>query len=421
MEKSKLQGSAADNIVTEIKLMKLLKHEYIVQMRDFSWDDRFIYIILEYCDGGDLSCFIKKRRKLPEATCRKFLQQLAQALQYLRNNNVCHMDLKPQNLLLSTKPVLRLKLADFGFSQFLSMEERRNTLRGSPLYMAPEMLLLQDYDATVDLWSVGVIMYECLFSKAPYSSSNVLELTEKIKLQKAIEIPPNSGISSECRDLLMRLLQHDPKQRISFEEFFSHAYLDLEHIPGPQSYEKAVQIVCDAVQCDRERNFVDAFNHYCEALRYFVPLIQSETDVKKRNALRAKVNDYITRAENLKKYIYLEDSGKENNKPNDKTVANITTGAAFRELSKFKQEKNQIPFSLIDMLCANNPELCEVLEQGCNAEQDNAEGHYRLALDKYQNCIRVMMTVLNQEPSGRRRDLLLNQVSIKTFPKTMDS
>lgn len=68
------------------------------------------------------------------------------------------------------------------------MEERRNTLRGSPLYMAPEMLLLQDYDATVDLWSVGVIMYECLFGKAPYSSSNVLELTEKIKAQKIIDV-----------------------------------------------------------------------------------------------------------------------------------------------------------------------------------------------------------------------------------------
>jgi len=81
-----------------------------------------------------------------------------------------------------------LLFADFGFSQFLSMEERRKTLRGSPLYMAPEMLLFQDYDATVDLWSVGVIMYECLFGHAPYSSSNVQELTEKIKAQKMIEV-----------------------------------------------------------------------------------------------------------------------------------------------------------------------------------------------------------------------------------------
>lgn len=72
-------------------------------------------------------------------------------------------------------------VVDFGFSQFLSLEERQSSLRGSPLYMAPEMILHQDYDAKVDLWSIGVIMYECLFGKAPYSSSSVDELLEKIK------------------------------------------------------------------------------------------------------------------------------------------------------------------------------------------------------------------------------------------------
>ncbi|KAJ8883853.1 hypothetical protein PR048_015708 [Dryococelus australis] len=72
-----------------------------------------IYIIMEYCNGGDLSCFIRKRRRLPEATCRKFLQQLALALKFMRSHNVCHMDLKPQNLLLTTIPCLTLKRAAF--------------------------------------------------------------------------------------------------------------------------------------------------------------------------------------------------------------------------------------------------------------------------------------------------------------------
>lgn len=111
MRRDKIQGSAANNVITEIKLLKLLKHEYIVEMKNFCWDDNYIYIILEYCDGGDLSCFIRKSKKLSEQTCKKFLQQLALAIKYLKDNNVCHMDLKPQNLLLSTKPSLTLKLA----------------------------------------------------------------------------------------------------------------------------------------------------------------------------------------------------------------------------------------------------------------------------------------------------------------------
>ena len=72
--------------------------------------NRYIYIIMEYCDGGDLSRFIHKRHKLPESVCKKFMQQLAMALKFLRSNNICHLDLKPQNLLLVTGPQLTLKI-----------------------------------------------------------------------------------------------------------------------------------------------------------------------------------------------------------------------------------------------------------------------------------------------------------------------
>ncbi|KAK6631507.1 hypothetical protein RUM44_006034 [Polyplax serrata] len=393
--KDKLKGSAADNVITEIKLLKLLRHDYIVEMKNFCWDDNYIYIILEYCDGRDLSWFIKKSRKLSEQTCKKFLQQLALAMKYLRDNNICHLDLKPQNLLLSTKPNLSLKLADFGFSQFLSLEERQSSLRGSPLYMAPEMLLLQDYDASVDLWSIGVIMYECLFGRAPYSSKNVQELLDKIKMQKPIEIPEQSGISSECRDLLSRLLQHNPTQRISYNDFFAHSFLDLEHMPSPESYNKAVQMVCDAVKFDMQKKYVDAFYLYCEALRYFVPLIIAETNPKRKNALRAKVNEYITRAENLKQFVCLNSKTSQGVKNGVNDFNHITQGAIFRELN---------------LLCAEDAQLGEVLEMGCNAEEHYAEGEYRLAFDKFQTCIRTLLSVLSKEPPGRRKDLLNNQV-----------
>lgn len=79
-------------------------------------------------------------------------------------------------------------ISDFGFAQYLSNSEHKFTIRGSPLYMAPEMLLKHKYDARVDLWSVGVIMYECLFGKAPYSSSSFQELAEKIKDSRPIEV-----------------------------------------------------------------------------------------------------------------------------------------------------------------------------------------------------------------------------------------
>lgn len=89
---------------------------------------------------------------------------------------------------ISKKRLYFMHIIDFGFAQYLSADDQNTSMRGSPLYMAPEILLKKKYDARVDLWSVGVIMYECLFGRAPYSSSNFRELAEKIKSQLPIQV-----------------------------------------------------------------------------------------------------------------------------------------------------------------------------------------------------------------------------------------
>ncbi|PNF34892.1 hypothetical protein B7P43_G01415 [Cryptotermes secundus] len=362
-------------------------------MKDFQWDERYIFIIMEYCEHGDLSHFIRKRRKLPEATCKKFLQQLALALKFLRSHNVCHMDLKPQNLLLTSTPNLTLKLADFGLAQYLSAEDQNSSLKGSPLYMAPEIILKHEYNAQVDLWSVGVIMYECLFGRAPYSSNDFKELAEKIKLQIPIEVPPGSQISSSCRDLLMSLLQHDPEKRINYEAFFKHSFLDLEHMPTPESYQKAVDLVCSAVRHDAENNYLEAFTLYIESLQYFIPLVNAEMDVKKKAAMRSKVNEYIKRAEDLKRIIYAkEDSG---------------AGGQLQTYEKIRLDATEL-----SQLCNATPAIAAALEIGSSAEQYVSEGHYQSALDKFQSCLGILIPLLNNEPKGHRRDLLYNQIQL---------
>lgn len=110
MDRSKLCKQMEEGIIAEIELMVKLKHKHIVQMIDFICEEKNIIMILEHCDGGDLSMFIKKQSKLSENLCRRFMQQLALALQYLRSQNVCHLDLKPQNLFLMKSPQLTLKV-----------------------------------------------------------------------------------------------------------------------------------------------------------------------------------------------------------------------------------------------------------------------------------------------------------------------
>ncbi|KAL6265553.1 hypothetical protein P5V15_002348 [Pogonomyrmex californicus] len=402
VDKGSLSKSAIDNLVTEIKLLNVLKHEHIVEMKDFFWDEGHIYIVMEYCDGGDLSSFIKKKHKLPESTCRRFLQQLALALKYLRDHNVCHMDLKPQNLLLMRRPHLVLKVGDFGFAQYLSNSEHKFTIRGSPLYMAPEMLLKHKYDARVDLWSVGVIMYECLFGKAPYSSSSFQELAEKIKSSQLIEIPKASHVSATCKDLLMALLKHNPADRITYDEFFAHDFLDLEHAPTKENYDKAVALVHKAVEMDTEKNAKEAFYLYCEALRYFIPILTNENDLKRKEILRHRVNDYIRRAETLKVAFIDENKG-----PAPENKGNISS------LQKIALEKSSAFVYLeLRILSKSTTNMADALEIGEAAEQYLAEGNYTLALEKFQSCLSILVPLLGKEPLGRRRDLLHKQIQI---------
>ena len=197
-------------------------------------------------------------------------QQLAVALRYLREHGVSHLDLKPSNLLVSgTQPPL-LKVADFGFAQHLEENATERGLRGSPLYMAPEILLKDHFDAKADIWSVGVILYEALFGKAPFSSPTLEELMVRIKEEKVVEIPSRTPpLSSDCRDLLTRCLVRSPEKRIDFSDFFDHPFLDLEHFPDQDSVQRASKIASEAVAADKSKDRERAAELYEEALKHF--------------------------------------------------------------------------------------------------------------------------------------------------------
>lgn len=119
------------------------------------------------------------------------------------------------------------------FAQHVQLNETQSDIRGSPLYMAPEILLSRCYDPSADLWSIGCILHECLFGFAPYRSKSMDELLQKIKIKQKIMIPPTGSAakpSAICLDFLERLLIHEPKQRIGFADFFAHKFLDLANV-----------------------------------------------------------------------------------------------------------------------------------------------------------------------------------------------
>ncbi|KAM6059065.1 serine/threonine-protein kinase ULK3 isoform 3-T4 [Theristicus caerulescens] len=336
VSKRSLNRASVENLLTEIEILKTIRHPHIVELKDFQWDSDHIYLIMEFCAGGDLSRFIRMRRILPEKVARIFLQQLACALKFLHDRNISHLDLKPQNILLSAPENPQLKLADFGFAQHMSPWDEKHVLRGSPLYMAPEMVCRQQYDARVDLWSVGVILYEALFGRPPFASRSFAELEEKIRSDRAVE----------------------------------------------------TDLVVEAVKKDQEGDTSTALSLYCKALEYFVPALHYESDARRKEAIRAKVGQYISRAEELK--------------------------ALVTSSSKNLLQQENPARELLKEMAKDKPRLCAALEMASAAIAKEEEGKDDGdTLELYQQSLGELLLLLAAEPAGRRRELL--HVEIQTL------
>ncbi|KAL6574679.1 hypothetical protein OROMI_011964 [Orobanche minor] len=230
---SRLNPKLQESLKSEIFILKRINHPNIIRLLDMIEEPGKIYIVLEYCKGGDLSIYIQQRQgRIPEETAKHFMQQLAEGLKVLRENNLIHRDLKPQNLLLSTDGGNSvLKIADFGFARSLQPRGLAETLCGSPLYMAPEIMQLQKYDAKADLWSVGAILFQLVTGKTPFTGNNQIELLQNIIKSTELQFPSKAmDLDPHCMDLCRKLLRRNPVERLTFEEFFNHPYLSQRHL-----------------------------------------------------------------------------------------------------------------------------------------------------------------------------------------------
>ncbi|KAJ8974711.1 hypothetical protein NQ317_000377 [Molorchus minor] len=225
----------------EIKILKELTelhHENVVALLDCKDSQNNVYLVMEYCNGGDLADYLAAKGTLSEDTIRLFLRQLAGAMQALYAKGIVHRDLKPQNILLSHSGAkvhpqpseIKLKIADFGFARFLQDGVMAATLCGSPMYMAPEVIMSLQYDAKADLWSLGTIVFQCLTGKAPFQANTPQAL--KMFYEKNANLAPKipAGTSPELCELLMGLLKRNARERMNFETFFNHKFLQRPDI-----------------------------------------------------------------------------------------------------------------------------------------------------------------------------------------------
>ncbi|EER92495.1 hypothetical protein BDA96_01G452300 [Sorghum bicolor] len=227
----RLSNKLRESLLSEVDILRRIRHDNVIALHDSIKDHGRIYLILEYCRGGDLHAYLQRHRRVSEKVAKHFIRQLASGLQMLRDNNVVHRDLKPQNILLvENNENSLLKIADFGFAKFLQPFALAETLCGSPLYMAPEVMQAQKYDAKADLWSVGVILYQLVTGIPPFNGDNQIQLLKNILRTREIRFPSDCELSHGCIDLCRKLLRLNSVERLTVEEFVHHPFLS-EHAP----------------------------------------------------------------------------------------------------------------------------------------------------------------------------------------------
>ena len=216
-------------VKTEIDILKIAKHPNIIQLYDVLENENYIYIIMEYCAGGDLFSYIEKRGfRLPETRAAEIIHKLSTAVFFLHEYGVVHRDLKPENILMTdNSPNADIRLVDFGLGKIIGPGEMCTDPFGTFSYVAPEVLKEKPYSFKVDLFAIGIIAYLLVAGFLPFDH----ETSEKEIARQTVYEPtpfPTSvwkNISKEARAFVDNLLQKNPQKRMGIQEVLQHKWL----------------------------------------------------------------------------------------------------------------------------------------------------------------------------------------------------
>ena len=215
-----------ERVLSEIAILKIVRHNNIIKLYEVMETPKNIYLVMEYCDGGELFDYIVSKQHLSEKQACEFFQEIIDALTYLHSQNIVHRDVKPENILLeSFGKKMTCKLIDFGISRTYTLDKLISTPCGTASYAPPEMHRGEEYYGLLsDVWSAGVLLYAMVFGYLPFCEEDEDTNIDNI-IKGNYEIPEEA--SPELSDFLKHILDIDPLTRYDLEQIKKHPWYNM--------------------------------------------------------------------------------------------------------------------------------------------------------------------------------------------------
>mmetsp|Transcript_74632 Transcript_74632/g.199076 ORF Transcript_74632/g.199076 Transcript_74632/m.199076 type:complete len:367 (-) Transcript_74632:136-1236(-) len=196
-----------DHMKAERQILRMVSHPFLVNMLTVFQDEKRIFLLLEYVNGGELFSYLRKEGKIPNDHARFYSAEIVLAFQYLHGLEIVYRDLKPENLLIDHAG--HTKITDFGFAKVV--EDKTWTLCGTPEYLAPEIIQSKGHGKAVDWWALGILLYEMLAGYPPFYDENPFGIYQKVLLGR-VEYPKHMDV--KVKDLVKKLLTQDQAKRL---------------------------------------------------------------------------------------------------------------------------------------------------------------------------------------------------------------
>mmetsp|Transcript_67764 Transcript_67764/g.211989 ORF Transcript_67764/g.211989 Transcript_67764/m.211989 type:complete len:389 (+) Transcript_67764:161-1327(+) len=208
MQKAKvIQLKQVEHVMAERQILAMVEHPFIVNLLTTFQDEKRLFMLLEYVNGGELFSYLRKEGRLPNDSARFYAGEIILAFSYLHSMSIVYRDLKPENLLIDCEG--HTKIADFGFAKVV--QDKTWTLCGTPEYLAPEIIQSKGHGKPVDWWALGILLFEMLAGYPPFYDDNPFGIYQKVLAGK-IEFPRHFDV--KAKDLIKRLLTNECGKRI---------------------------------------------------------------------------------------------------------------------------------------------------------------------------------------------------------------